>query len=340
MREAPADLERKDEAYVRVGSQLLAKYNIPPALVIGSDETNTLFVSRANKTRARKGAKKVRLLGVGADKAQITNTPSITEAGDVLAVQYIFGGTTNRCHPKELPPIGSGFFCHTKSHWQTPETMIELMDKVIIPYKTRKIEELGLPAEQWTMWKLDLHYSHKDKKVVAYAEANNICLLYVGAGCTDVRQECDTVLNKTYKCGVKAAFRDHLYKLFNNHLATNNGDAVGFHPVLTMGALKPHMVEFVETGMQACRTPAFKQTIIKAFAEDGLFAIMRSPERQASARAELAVLGDAPLVAHIPEGEEAEDELRVFALDEMANEIDAFLNDEEDGDSAGEHDSE
>jgi len=98
-------------------------------------------------------------------------------------------------------------------------------------------------------------------------------------------------------------------------LASNNGDPVGFYPTLTMGALKPHyhMVEFVETGMQACRTPAFKQTIIKAFAEDGLFAIMRSRERQVLARAELAALGDAPLVAVIPEGEEAEDDGRVFA---------------------------
>ena len=112
---------------------MIVKFNVPKLLVVASDETNTQFVSRANRTRAKKGSKKVRLIGVGQDKAQITITPTIVEGdGNVLAVQYIFGGTTDRCHPKEAIPLSDGFFCHTESHWQTPATMIQLCDKVAL----------------------------------------------------------------------------------------------------------------------------------------------------------------------------------------------------------------
>jgi hypothetical protein len=67
----------------------------------------------------------------------------------------------------------------------------------------------------------------------------------------------------------------------NNYLATHNGDPTLFQPKLTMGELKPFMVEFVKTGRQALTTPEFKATLAKAFAEDGLFTLMRSPARKA-----------------------------------------------------------
>ena len=126
-----------------------------------------------------------------------------------------------------------------------------------------------------------------------------------------------------------------MYKLFDDHLATPGGDAAEFHPKLTMGALKPFIVEFVETGMQACRTPEFKETIKKAFANDGRFADIRSSERQAIALAELAALGNAQLVVPLPEGEEKQEV--GFAMDELANEIENFLNEDYLGDAAADN---
>ena len=52
---------------------------------------------------------------------------------------------------------------------------------------------------------LDLHYSHKNIKVLAFMKANNLLSLYIPAGCTDVMQTCDTVANKPFK--VKAEGR-------------------------------------------------------------------------------------------------------------------------------------
>jgi hypothetical protein len=157
MREAPADLAAKDEAYVRVGARLILQHNIPPELVIGADETNTLFVSRASKTRAKKGTKKVRLLGVDKDKAQITVTISGTETGDILPTQYIFGGKTTRCEPAQPPPLGTGYFDHTESHWQTPASFRRYIDRIFIPYKDAAIARLGLSKDRWSMLKVFIY---------------------------------------------------------------------------------------------------------------------------------------------------------------------------------------
>ena len=82
---------------------------------MGIDETNTQFVPTVTKTRCRKGVKKVRLIGVGMEKPQITTTFGASASGKfVEPAQLIFGGTTVRCQ----------YFDHTSSHWQTPESFI------------------------------------------------------------------------------------------------------------------------------------------------------------------------------------------------------------------------
>lgn len=74
MRERPADFDKKVEEYIEIGAAIMAKHNVPPELVVNGDETNVLFVPRASRTRTKKGAKRVRVIGVGHEKAQITCT--------------------------------------------------------------------------------------------------------------------------------------------------------------------------------------------------------------------------------------------------------------------------
>ena len=69
MRELPADFEQKKAHYVEVAADIIARHDIPAELIIGIDETGCNFVNRARGTRSKKGAKKVRLLGVGDEKA-------------------------------------------------------------------------------------------------------------------------------------------------------------------------------------------------------------------------------------------------------------------------------
>jgi hypothetical protein len=190
MREVPADFEAKKDAYIRVGCQLINSHNIPSSLVINCDEINVQFVSPSSRTFADKGSKRVRGIGKGQEKPQITATLFITEDGEALAPQLIFGGKTNRCLPKHPVPHG-WLFSFTPSHWQTPQTFMEAIRSIIVPYKNRIIVERGLDPTSKCLLKLDLHYSHKDEEVLKLLSDNNILTLFVPARCTDILLECD-----------------------------------------------------------------------------------------------------------------------------------------------------
>lgn len=278
MREIPADFEIKKNQYLKVASDLIYQHRVPPELVINGDETAVQLVNRANRTRNVRGAKRVRMLGVGEDKAQITTTIFVTESGDVLPYQMIFEGKTDRCHPKHVKPDDC-VWTHTSSHWQSVATYCAVIEAIIVPYKNRVISNLGLSKDQVTILKHDLHFTHKDASVLEILKKHKIVPLFVPAGCTDIMQECDTVVNKPFKNGVRNEYRDHMDQLFQAHLRNGQG-ATAFAPKLTMGALKPFLTSFVQRGIEALKTPQMRETIKTAFANDGLFSVIRSPEMQ------------------------------------------------------------
>ena len=140
--------------------------------------------------------------------------------------------------------------------------------------------------------------------MLEFMNSNNLLSLYIPAGCTDVIQTCDTVANKPFKVGLKAAFRDFLYIEHEKWEAANpDKEARGqWDPKLTMGALKEKITGFVTVGMDAPKTPEMKISIANAFARDSRFAIIRSAERQEQAG--LEALEDLALA--IMEGDEPE----------------------------------
>lgn len=311
MREAPADFDIKKATYIKIGSQFIYQYRVPPALVINCDETAVQLVNISNRTWNVKGAKRVRVHGIGSDKAQITTTIFVTEEGKVLPFQMIFTGKTDRCHPSHVKPDGC-IWAHTQSHWQSVSTYCDVIKEIVIPYKNDTIRRLNLPINQVTILKHDLHFTHKDEAVLALMRNNNIVPLFVPAGCTDLMQECDTVVNKPFKNGVRNAYRDHMDGLLAKHRA-EGGAANTFNPKLTMGALKPFLTSFVQRGVEAISTPAMQVTIATAFANDGLFAHMRSPEVQLAVQLEGADLLDHLVHDVENEPEESGDELSAFS---------------------------
>ena len=48
------------------------------------------------------------------------------------------------------------------------------------------IEENGLPEDQMTLFKSDIHYSHKDAEVIKLLKENNIIPFFTPAKLTDV----------------------------------------------------------------------------------------------------------------------------------------------------------
>lgn len=139
--------------------------------------------------------------------------------------------------------------------------------------------------------KHDLHFSHKDPGVLALMHEHNIFPLFVPMGCAEILHECEMLLSKPFKAGVKAAFRDYMQGQFTNYVAANRDAgktedelATRWQPAVTMGALKPYMVEFVEAGMAAICTDALRESIRDAFQSTGLFSEIRSAERVCKAR--------------------------------------------------------
>ena len=130
-----------------------------------------------------------------------------------------------------------------------------------------------------TILKHDLHFTHKDASVLELLKKHGIVPLFVPAGCTDIMQKCDTVVNKPFKNGVRNCHRDHMEELFQEHLR-NGKDPTLFAPKLTMSALKPFLTGFVQRGIEALKTPEMREMIKNAFAKDGLFTRIRSPEMQ------------------------------------------------------------
>jgi len=87
----PADFDQKCAKYMAILSVALHDHEVPDELVIGVDETSTQFVPSVKRTKAPKGCKRVRVIGIGKEKAQITTTFGGTASGDMLPnTQLIF----------------------------------------------------------------------------------------------------------------------------------------------------------------------------------------------------------------------------------------------------------
>ena len=154
---------------------------------------------------------------------------------------------------------------------------------MVVADKSATIERLKLPLDQKAIVVHDLHYSHKDAAVLDFMKEINLLSLYIPTACTDVMQTYDTVANKPFKVGLKAAFRDYLHTECGKWMIANPEEEVRgqCNPKFTMGALKKQITSFVSIGMDTLKTPEMKITIAEAFGRDSRFTIIRSTERQA-----------------------------------------------------------
>jgi hypothetical protein len=293
MREKPQDFEAVAQRFEDILAVAISDHNVPPELVINLDETNLQFVPASGKmTRALKGSKKVRSHGVGKEKAQITVTLAVTESGAVLPPQLIFGGKTPRCHPHGILPPCNGYYAHSKSHWQTPETMVEYITNILVPYRQQIITAHNLPPTQKMVVILDLHYSHKadaegeagiKKAVLSKFSKEFMIPVYIPAGCTDEMQVLDVCCNKPFKSAAKTQYKLWLHQCFNQHIAAGK-PAETWMPEYSMKVLKPLIVGYVEKGIMALRTPAMVEAIKDCFGKHTRLTNCRNPETVLAAR--------------------------------------------------------
>ena len=105
---------------------------IPPELILNWDQTGIKIVPSNTWTMDQLGAKRVEVCGAN-DKRLITTVFCGSLVGDFLPIAVIYQGKTTRCHPRyEFPPEWD--ITHSQKHWSNETTMIQYIEKIIIPY--------------------------------------------------------------------------------------------------------------------------------------------------------------------------------------------------------------
>ena len=112
-------------------------------MILNFDQTVLGFTAPNKSTFTGKGVHSVTIANVD-DKRQITATFCVNIVGDFLPVQLIYGGVTDKCHPKVKFPE-SFHIIHSQNHWPTKDIVIEYLKKIIFPYIKSKRQTLKLP---------------------------------------------------------------------------------------------------------------------------------------------------------------------------------------------------
>lgn len=221
----PKDWEQQWEYYILRIALLAMQYNIPPELFVNSDQTAVWFVpTNGQRTYEKRGATEVRIMGLD-DKRNMTAVPSGAASGHLLAMQLIYGGTTERSLPR--PDLlrdaraKGHHITNTANHWSTLKTMKELVEYIIAPYFQEKIKEMKLPADQKCIWSIDCWSVHISEAFRTWLKEHYpwILLVYVPAGMTGKAQYCDVVLQRPFKHGVVQRFNEYVMAETTRQLA-------------------------------------------------------------------------------------------------------------------------
>ena len=178
-------------------------HSIPQALIINLDETGLKLVPVSNWTLEQQGAAKIKVAGVD-DKREITAVVSASMAGDLLPLQLLYTGVTERCHPTYHFPDDWDIW-HSCNHWANESTTLRYIDKVLKPYIQQKKQELGLPNSK-TLLLWDVFRAHRTEPVLEKLKMENIEVVFIPPNCTSELQPLDLSLNKPLKDHLKTKF--------------------------------------------------------------------------------------------------------------------------------------
>ena len=159
------------------------QHNIPDELILNFDQTGLKFVPCGEWTMKQKGSKRVEIAGLS-DKRMITAVVASTLSGDMLPVQLIYDGKTDRCHPQGVKFLSDWNITHSDNHWSTNKTMEEYADIILIPYVNRVKKEQKLPKCQKSLVILDMFKCHQDRAFQDKFKKAHINLIFVPPNCT------------------------------------------------------------------------------------------------------------------------------------------------------------
>lgn len=195
---------------------LIRKYDIPAALQVNTDQTQTIYQQGTNTTWNKKGDPQVSAVGID-EKRAFTLVSSISASGKLLPFQTIYHGATPASCPdhklqfyKEAEQLGFRLEpSKSDTYWSTMATMKSLVDNIIAPYFSHKKDELGIedPDKQYSIWKIDCWSVHKSKEFLPWMRTTHpkILIIFILGNCTCIFQPLNVGIQRVLKQSIKCS---------------------------------------------------------------------------------------------------------------------------------------
>ena len=100
-----------------------------------------------------------------------------------------------------------GTLWHSSNHWSNEDPMLRYVEKVIVPFITKKQVELNLACDHPTHAIFDVFRCQTEQFLAALKE-QHIQVVFVPANCTDLLQPLDLSVNKPFKDHIRSKFVD------------------------------------------------------------------------------------------------------------------------------------
>jgi hypothetical protein len=204
------------------------------------DQTGVHLVPASNWTYHTAGATSVAVVGAE-DKRQITVCVASSLDGNLLPVQLIFQGKTERSLPLLTPDVlaSRAHITFSDNHWSNQTTMRDYIEKVIVPYAEICIERYKLEADANIILVLDVWAVHKSEEFRLYLRMKHprIHVIYVPPNCTSKLQVADVVLQRPFKHAITQRFNQWAGAIIAEQIADEK--IVGLNDALKMSNIKP-----------------------------------------------------------------------------------------------------
>ena len=198
--------EKLKKDFLKDIKSIITMDEIPLDLIINFDQTGINYVPISSWTMEKEGTKRVEVVAKD-DKRQMTAVFAGSLSGDFLPPQLIYEGKTKRCLPCfQFPTTWN--ITHTVNHWSNEETMKEYIEVVILPYISKKKEDLQLPNEQSALLIFDNFKAQCTSSILTFLDNHNINVVLIPANCTDRLQPLDLSINKAAKEFLRTEFKE------------------------------------------------------------------------------------------------------------------------------------
>ena len=205
-RKLPENYEEQKTNFLNRIKDKIIEHKIPAEMIINFDQTGAKLVPSSEWTMEEEGLKQVAISGLD-DKREITVILGINMAGQLLPLQVIYAGKTDRCHADFKLPH-DWHITHTDNHWSNEGSMGEYADRILIPYFKKIRQSLSLDASQKGLAIFDVFAVYRCESFVKKLTDAGIAIEYVPASSTGELQPLDVGVNNEFKRHMKSKFSD------------------------------------------------------------------------------------------------------------------------------------